>query len=64
MGEKWGGGGAVQLFFPELGRPQTEKYVTKGNSNFLILSYSSSNQSCRVPQNISPFLYMQFTIGE
>jgi hypothetical protein len=58
VGEKKG---RLQIFLPELGggggRPQTGKYVTTGNPNFLILSYSFSiSRPYRITQNISPFL--------
>jgi hypothetical protein len=58
-----------------MGRSQTEIYVTWGDSNILILSYSFSiSRLYRIPQNISlgfynhsliPWFitYMQFTIG-
>jgi hypothetical protein len=52
-----GGGGGRWYFCLNWGRPQTEKYVTRGKPNFLILSYSFSiSRLYRIPQNISPFL--------
>jgi hypothetical protein len=35
-------GGSFNYFCLNWGRPQIEKYVTRGDPNFLILSYSFS----------------------
>jgi hypothetical protein len=56
-GGGWENVGGFNYFCLNWGRPQTEKYLTSGDPNFLILSYSFSIcRLYRIPQNISPFL--------
>jgi hypothetical protein len=54
-GGGWEKGAASTVFAWTIS--QTEKYVTRGNPNFLILSYSFLiSRLYRIPQHISPFL--------
>ena len=51
-------GGGFKYFCLNWEQPQTEKYVTRGDPNFLILSYLFSiSRHYRIPQNFSPFSF-------